>query len=212
MTTTYYVAFKPYAELIGVGPDGSVVRQGSMALARRPLVYNCGGSFEADLSGIASCLTREVKRIGADVSKCLTSRTSTALFLLTSSGLVVYLLFRWQGGKDTAATAPGGSGLLAQLRSWLQWLFQEEEDGDVFRQQRGPTVPRCRAPSSGVKSPVQPHLYIAPCPNCLKGVCKIRKHHVQQRQQCLSVPSPALLVQNDSGSNASSPMKPLRGK
>ena len=90
--TTYYVAFKPYAELVGVGKDGSVIRQGGMALSR-PLVYNCG-SLEADLSGIASTLSREVQRMGADVTRCLTSRTSTAFFLLTSSGLVVYLLFR----------------------------------------------------------------------------------------------------------------------
>ena len=162
----------------------------------------------------------------------------------------LFVSIRSRGGKDSSDPLSGSAspmpledvakrGIFDQLKSWLQWLFQEEEeeDDEVFarhgrhrrhhlhhrHQHRSSLHPpssvsrkATHTPSgaangrNGTRSPSQ-SLYIAPCPNCLKGVCKIRKHLVQQRQQCLSVPSPTTAMQNDSGSNASSPIKPLRG-
>ena len=49
---------------------------------------------ETDFFSFASGLSLEVQKMGAEINKCLSSKTSSFLLLLTSGGLVVYLLLR----------------------------------------------------------------------------------------------------------------------
>ena len=193
---TYYLAFRPCAELIGESGNRTTTFVLPRAQAATATLRH-DGALETDLVSFAATLTNEVQRIGADIGRCLTSKTSTALFLLTSGGLVVYLVLRWRGhdplstleGSPSPAQTPtedpdssASTRIYNQVKSWLQWFFQEDElldgpgaaadfmvEGEYF----GPEKP----PSQSAKTHRKSLPYIAPCPNCIKGVCKLKKHH-----------------------------------
>ena len=92
--STYYLAFRPYAELRSICQSPSA--PSSLLLARSGWsnagVYRAGP--ETDFFSFASGLSLEVQKMGAEINKCMSSKTSSFLLLLTSGGLVVYLLLR----------------------------------------------------------------------------------------------------------------------
>ena len=99
--TIYYLAFRPCTELIRVGQDACSPT--NLVLARsgwtNPSIH--GGTSGTDLMSFASNLSSEAQRMGSDINKCLSTRTSSFLLLLTSGGLVLYLLFRYTNWCDS---------------------------------------------------------------------------------------------------------------
>ena len=92
--STYFLEFKPYAELRSIAQSSTT--PASLVLARSGWtsagLYRTGS--ETDFYSFASGLSLECQRVGTEINKCLSSRTSTFLLFLTSGGLVVYLLLR----------------------------------------------------------------------------------------------------------------------
>ena len=92
--TTYYLAFKPYAELLGLNKHQSA--PSNLVLARTGWtdvgIYR--STSQTDFFDFASSLSSDVQRMGNEINRCLSSRTTSLLLLLTSGGLVVYLLLR----------------------------------------------------------------------------------------------------------------------
>ena len=92
--STYYLAFKPYAELRSFCQ--SPAASSSLVLARSG--WTSAGLYRdgpgTDFFSFASSVSLEVQKVGTEINKCLSTRASSFLLLLTSGGLVVYLLLR----------------------------------------------------------------------------------------------------------------------
>ena len=115
------------------------------------------------------------------------SSTSSYFLLLTSGGLIVYLLYK--GLSEETEQEQRSSW------SWLKWLFFGDTR-DLRSQYFGPqpSLAAALTPTKAIpkhmKSPKKANIvYVSPCPNCVRGVCKIRKHHqlLYQRHQCIPI-------------------------
>jgi hypothetical protein len=122
--------------------------------------------------------------------------------LLTGGGLAVYLLCRrkcdeescdahlFPGIEVPARRRPSSHGRRSRwgARSWFGWLFDApsghgDDGGAVFEGQYfGPLLGTSNdARHFGAKG-FDAKIVFAPCPNCLKGTCKVKKHRGMPRQ------------------------------
>ena len=80
--STYYLAFRPYAELRSICQSPSA--PSSLLLARSGWsnagVYRAGP--ETDFFSFASGLSLEVQKMGAEINKCLSSKTSSTSWMV----------------------------------------------------------------------------------------------------------------------------------
>jgi hypothetical protein len=129
------------------------------------------------------------------------SRTWT-MMLLTGGGIAIYLLCRKKcddenelfgiGVDSSVRRRPSSSGRRSRwgARSWFGWFCDPsscdvEVTPAVFESQYfGPII----GPSNDVKRfggnlrHFDAKLIFAPCPNCLKGTCKVKKHRNMPKQ------------------------------
>ena len=130
--------------------------------------------------------------------------------LLTGGGIAIYYLCRrkcdeeneallFPGIEGPSRRRPSSHGRRSRwgARSWFGWLFDpsscvgdESIAGAVFEGHYfGPLI----GPSNDTRrfclgqKILDSKLIFAPCPNCLKGTCKVKKHRIPNRQY-LAVP------------------------
>ena len=168
----HYLALRPCIELLTIGG-------------------NSGEEAFLIPSRAISASNLALFRLGQEQSA--QSRTSSFFLLLTSGGLIVYLLYKGLSEEQEEEQRSSWS--------WLKWLIF----GDTRSLQNsyfGPSNPQPQQPSVNlmpssalpkhVKSPKKANIvYVSPCPNCVRGVCKIRKHQhhqlLYQRHQCIPI-------------------------
>jgi hypothetical protein len=185
----HFLTLRPCIELLTVGGDSS------------PALLIPRGSI--DPSSLA------VLRLGEHFElRQSQSRSSSLLLLLSSGGLIVYLLYKSfkededQQQQQQQTRPPGRQRWSAQ--NWLQWLLFGDTP-DIRGQYFGPVKPHPQAKSAVVEQRQQlqkPNIvYVSPCPNCVRGVCKVRKHHQLLYHRQKYVP----ILESASTSGASTP-------
>eukprot|EP00096_Caligus_rogercresseyi_P009224 TRINITY_DN3099_c0_g1_i1.p1 TRINITY_DN3099_c0_g1~~TRINITY_DN3099_c0_g1_i1.p1 ORF type:complete len:551 (+),score=160.14 TRINITY_DN3099_c0_g1_i1:214-1866(+) len=123
------------------------------------------GASETDLLSIAGAASFQLFKLCSEVEGYICSSLSRqrALFLLLGSGgLSLWILYRKSEGKEEIQ-GDGSSSQGAKKVSWLRWLFSEGEK-DFFLLSKEEEASLLRRKS------------IAPCPNCQRGICRIRRH------------------------------------
>ena len=165
----HYLALRPCIELLTIGG-------------------NSGEEAFLIPSRAISASNLALFRLGQEQSQ---SRTSSFFLLLTSGGLIVYLLYKGLSEEQQEEQRSSWS--------WLKWLIFGDSRNLQSSRYFGPPNPQQPSlatnlmPSSlpkHVKSPKKANIvYVSPCPNCVRGVCKIRKHHqlLYQRHQCIPI-------------------------
>ena len=210
--TTYLLSFRPYAEIFTLdGTPPTSLATPTMIFPSRTLIPTGNPATEADLVGLASNLSVEVYQMARSWHRSV--HRSTVLMMLTTGGVIVYLLYKQNGNSsgDGGDTPRGRQRSRWRSRGWLWWLFglSEELVDDVneesllvqgqyfghpsasslgsFRSRR-PCIrmTECEENSSknhkstasineGKNTTYDPS-FLAPCPNCVKGTCRLRKH------------------------------------
>lgn len=118
---------------------------------------------------------------------------------------MVYLLYKnYSQLQDPASLLPPLEGSrrrpLPRWRphSWLRWLFFGDSSQEYL-----PIIDLPSKQTSGSRKSSN-IVYVSPCPNCVRGVCRIKKHHSKyHHQQFLPIPE----NESASTSGSSSPKK-----
>lgn len=206
----------PHLELFSLGQEFALVIPRPALNQAGTTLYN--GATENDLVGFASILSHELGKF-RDFWDQPSSRTWT-LMLLTGGGLAIYLLCRKKCEEENIFVTtinselrrlPPSHGRYSQwgARNWFGWIFDIMAaptpptvlGGQYFGPLIGPTSNDIRHLSgTGFGRKLDARLILAPCPNCLKGSCKIKKHRNVARH---------LLAVGDSNTSSSS-TSPMR--
>ena len=222
----HYLAVRPCIELLTIG--GEAAGQ-AVSAAGQTLFIPAGGTAASTFFPTTNL---SILRLSDHLElHQAQSKTTSFLLLLTSGGLIVYLLYKSLNEEE-------GSGNVLQnqqqsksqrlqfhqqpqrqrwsAQNWLRWLFFGDTN-DLRGQYFGPIQP---FPSiSSTKSGDKSHnnaknrlknsgnhvVYVSPCPNCVRGVCKIKKHHQLLYHRSQYVP----ILESASTSGASTPVRPI---
>jgi hypothetical protein len=164
----HYLALRPCIELLTLSESG-----GQTILIPR----GASAFFPAAAASNLAVLRH------LELQNATKSASSTSFFLLlTSGGLVVYLLYKSCSNSNSAQFSDSNLRPQWAAKSWLRWLFWGDSS-DLGSQYFGPPLPPDLQPKIGkvVEKLQQSHhpniVYVSPCPNCVRGVCKVRRHH-----------------------------------
>lgn len=170
----HYLALRPYIELLSIGENQALIIPQQIPTQNLALL-RLGEHLELRQSQ---------------------SRTSSLLLLLTSGGLIVYLLYKGLSEEERPSQRSQWSA-----QNWLRWLLFGDTN-DLRGQYFGPTQTVTGGTKSNIEKLRKPNIvYVSPCPNCVRGVCKIRKHHQLLYHRHQYVP----ILESASTSGASTP-------
>uniref|UniRef100_A0A0K2U6P9 Uncharacterized protein n=1 Tax=Lepeophtheirus salmonis TaxID=72036 RepID=A0A0K2U6P9_LEPSM len=159
-------------------------RASSLCLPRFTWSQTClyHGASETDLISFAGAASFQIYKLCSDIEGYICStltKPRALLLLLGSGGISLWILFRKKEEKQQSSQkrSDDNSNLPGKHVSWLRWLFSEGEK-DFFLLKEEPNN-FSLSPTSLLR---KRQGTIAPCPNCQRGTCRLRKHQYMNQQ------------------------------
>ena len=187
MATNYFLTLRPVVEIVAVPNSGHplLLSLPRSASGSRSLLNDEGQ--EADLLGTIASLSGEAYQILNSWHQ--RSRLTTLLLLLSTGGVIVYMLYRGANDNESSSSSRRKSGTRFRrsrwkYRNWLWWIFGDDDleesvwiSGDYFGPSRPLDGSRSNQKTPRVSILRHDPTLLAPCPNCVRGNCKVLKHH-----------------------------------
>jgi hypothetical protein len=174
--TTYVLTVRPCVEILAITAAGESIVLRSRSELLSTLNNPRTLASDTDLLDAVSTISADALEMIRGLNRGR-SRWSTLLFLMSSAGIIIYLLCK-KSHEPAKVVRKGIKKSRWKARDWFWWIFGDDDisynqslalQSDYF----GPSTVR-RASDIRTSKEISP--LIAPCPNCVRGICKVKKH------------------------------------